>query len=133
MRKLYLLSILLCLLSPGWCDAKADAVAKGQAFLAQLDKGEYAKAYQGASKFMKGQVDATKFKQGISAAKARVGARKSRKFQGSQATTALPGAKGDFHVLTWSSSFANLPQAREVIVVSFEEGQWKLAGYSIVR
>lgn len=124
---------LLLLLTPVWADPLTEATTQGKEYLGLIDRGKYGEAFKGASKFMTAKVDAKKFKQGIEGAKAQLGARKARKFQSAQPTKALPGAKGNFVVLTWSSSFANLPQGREVLVVSLEDGKWKLAGYSVMK
>lgn len=128
-----LLCLLLCLLCLSPVHAESEAEAIGKKLLAQIDAGEYMQAYKVASKLMTAQVDADKFSDGIKAAKKQVGVRKSRAYSGAQAKKSLPGAEGDFMILSWKSSFKNLPSATELIVLSREDGEWKLAGYSIIR
>ena len=40
------------------------------------------------------------------------------------------GASGEFMVVTYDTSFANLPGATEVVVLRWEGGKWRGAGYN---
>lgn len=124
--------LLFLMLSPLLADEKADATASAEAFLAQIDAGQYEQAYKGAAKVLAQQVDVTKFGQGIEAAKQQVGARSSRKFDSATLHNSLPRAgEGTYYMVKWTSSFANLPSGKEIVMVSLEEGVWKLAGYGM--
>lgn len=131
MRHTLLLLLLLCLTIPSL--ANEEATFKGKTFLKLIDHQQYDEAFGEASQLMTSKVSARQFADGIEHAKHQLGKRSSRVFAKGEATNTLAGTKGDFYVLTWNSSFKNLPKARELVVLNREGGAWKLAGYSVIK
>ena len=59
----------------------------------------------------------------------------SRKLASAQNVTELPNApKGDYVVIQYSTSFANLPSAIETVVPMLDkDGHWRVSGYFVKK
>lgn len=117
----------------GVAETDKAAVARGQEVLVTLDEGHYAEAYKAGSAILQQATTADSFAASLAAAHQAVGARKSRKFVKATHHNQLNGLTGEFYVLRFSSAYANLPQAAELLTLSREDAKWKLAGYQIVK
>ena len=105
---------------------------------AQVETLEDVRAFFGAESW---QAAGSQFKQAVTSEQwtqqganvaAQLGAFQRRELQDAQHTTELPNAPaGEYMVLTYSSAFANLPNAREVAILQLEEGEWKVVGYFV--
>jgi len=86
----------------------------------------------GAGSLFRQAVTAEQWAQQVAAVVAQVGAFQRRELQKTEFTTELPnGPQGEYMVLTYSSAFANLPNAREVVILQLEDGEWKTIGYLV--
>ena len=103
-----------------------------EAWLALMDQGKYAESWQAAGSLFRQAVTAERWAQQVAAVVAQVGAFQRRELQKTEFTTELPnGPQGEYMVLTYSSAFANLPNAREVVILQLEDGEWKTIGYLV--
>ncbi len=130
-KKIFCLFIMLTPLV--LADNQKEARTQAEALLALLDQGAYNQAYAAGSKLLRDKVTAEQFAAGIQSAGRTVGKRKSRKFVKASHHQQLQGQAGDFYVFRYSSGFANLPEAAELLTVAKENGEWKLAGYQVVK
>lgn len=103
-----------------------------EAWLALFSEGKYAESWQAAGSQFQQAVTAEQWTQQGAAVAAQLGAFQRRELQNAQHTTELPGVPaGEYMVLTYSSAFANLPNAREVAILQLEDRQWKVVGYFV--
>ena len=104
-----------------------------QAWLALIDKGDYAGSWDEASSFFKKAVTKDQWAQAMNGVRAPLGAVASRKLKSAQQTTSLPGApQGQYVVMQFDASFANKKAAVETVTFMLDQdGQWRAAGYFI--
>lgn len=133
--RILILTLLLCLSIPGLVLADESEKAKnsGSNYLKMLDKGQHADVYNDSAAVVKSAMKADQFSQQIKAAMGMVGARKSRKFAKLSVHENLGGLKGKVYTLRYTSSYAKLPNAAELVTVTNEGGKWKFAGYQVVK
>lgn len=134
MRRFFFVMWLLLLATlVGVAETDKAAVARGQEVLVTLDEGNYAAAYKASSAMLQQAITADGWAASLKAAHKAVGARQSRKLVKATHQDQLNGMTGDFYVLHFSSSYANLPKAAELLTLIREDAKWKLAGYQIVK
>lgn len=114
-------------------DSQSEAKSQAETLLGMLDKGAYAEAYGHGSKLLTGAISAEDFAASLKQAGQAVGKRKSRKFAQASQHEQLNGVSGEFYVFRYSSAYANLPQAAELLTLAREDGKWKLAGYQVLK
>jgi len=101
-------------------------------WLALIGEAKYAESWQAAGSQFKQAVTSEQWTQQGANVAAQLGAFQRRELQDAQHTTELPNAPaGEYMVLTYSSAFANLPNAREVVILQLEDGEWKTIGYLV--
>lgn len=102
-------------------------------WIALIDSMEYAASWEGASAAFRQQVTQDQWEQGLQGALGPLGPLLSRAPQGREYTTTLPNApEGEYVVITYGSSYAQLENAVETIVmVRNPAGVWKPAGYYV--
>ena len=127
----FFMMFLIC--TGAWADPKSTAVEKGQALLQLLDQEKFAEAYQQGASVLRGALTVQQFSQQNQSAHQMVGKRMGRSLVKTSHHTELNNMKGDFYVLRFQSSYANLPQAAELLTVMQEGGHWKLGGYQIIK
>ena len=103
------------------------------AWVALTDAGKYAESWDKAGTLFKSSIPKAEYEKGILAARAPMGALRSRSVKTAQYTTTLPGAPdGEYVVIQFQSEFENKKSAVETITPMREkDGAWKVTGYSI--
>ena len=128
--------IWLCLgLAPALADQAAEksATTAAQAWLGQIDAGNYGRSWKEASSYFQGAVTETKWTEALNGARKPLGKLVSRKLGKAQSATSLPGAPdGNYVVMQFDTSFSNKKSAVETVTfVQATDGKWKAAGYYI--
>lgn len=104
----------------------------GQQWLDLVDAADYEQSWTAAAQMLKDQVDQAQWAQLGQQVQSQVGALQSRTLASEQYTTSLPNLpEGQYVVLVYSSEFAQA-EAREMLVLTREEGGWKVAGYRVL-
>ena len=113
--------------------AKADTGATAAAaWLAVVDSGEYAKSWAMSSGMFQMQINAEQWTAALDKSRMPLGAMVTRKVKSAKYSTELPGVPdGEYVVVVFNSSFAKKKKAQETVTVTFENGEWKVAGYFI--
>lgn len=117
-------------------DPKQEAEAAMQAWLAEMDQGEYDQSWTDAAPSFQKAISSEKWVNTANAVRTQLGKCLSRKLGSVLEQTEVPSpagkVKGDFMVAQFDASFENLKYAVET--VCFEktpDGDWKAAGYYI--
>lgn len=115
-------------------DAAAKAAAESQAlgFLKYLDHKRYQDSYAYTSRLLRAQLSQGEFAHKVEEARASAGEEKSRELLNASYTTELKGQPaGQYVVLQYGTDFSKKPDATETLVMSFENGYWRVAGWFI--
>ena len=114
---------------------KPDALAQKSAetWLALTDSGKYAESWDEAAAFFKSAVTKDQWLSALKSVRAPLGAVKSRRLKSAAYTRTLPGTPdGQYVVIQYETSFANMPSAIETITPMFDkDGKWRVSGYFI--
>lgn len=98
--------------------------------LALLDAEQWDKAWSGAGTPLKQTAPLSAFTMGVRASRAMFGAPKSRTIVGYQFPDSLEGAPpGQYGIVFYGSDFAKVEGVQEQVVLIYENGKWRLAGY----
>jgi Protein of unknown function (DUF4019) len=114
--------------------AAEEQAAQRQAlgFLSYLDAGRFADSYAYTSGLLRAKAGQPTFVQDLQRDRSPLGAKQSRKLLDSTYSTSLQGQPvGQYVVLQYNSDFANKKQAVETVVLSFENGYWRVAGWFV--
>lgn len=113
--------------------AEKAAVTAAQAWLGQIDAGNYGRSWNDASAYFKGAMTEKGWSDALTGARKPLGKLVSRKFGKAQNVKSLPGAPdGNYVVMQYETSFANKKSAVETVTfVQEKDGKWKAAGYYI--
>ena len=117
--------------------AESDAVPKAQvsakAWLALTDSGKYAESWNGASSLFKTAITRPDWEKAIRAARAPLGALKSRTLKTATFARTLPGAPdGEYVVIQYETVFEHKASAVETITPMLDkDGAWRVSGYYI--
>jgi hypothetical protein len=113
--------------------AESGAESAARAWLALVDAGKYADSWSSAAAAFRQKITAAQWQAAASAARAPLGALKSRTLRSATHTSTLPGAPdGDYVVLQFSSSFEHKESAVETVTpMKDADGQWHVSGYYI--
>ena len=103
------------------------------AWMALIDSMEYVASWERASAAFRQQISQTEWEQALQSALAPLGPLLSRAPQGREYTTTLPNApEGEYIVITYGSSYTQLENAAETVVMTRNPaGEWKPAGYYV--
>lgn len=116
---------------------KPEAVAEqaAESWLRVVDTGGYGESWQKASDYFKSKVTQAQWEEMLGTVRSPLGKVNSRKLAKAEHVTELPNApKGDYVVLQFHTSFANLPSATETVVPVLEkDGQWRVSGYFVKK
>ncbi|HEY8901411.1 MAG TPA: DUF4019 domain-containing protein [Chthoniobacterales bacterium] len=117
---------------PKTADERA-AVAAAEAWLAGIDAGEYAESWPVASAAFRATITQASWTAALVAARAPLGALKSRTVKTARSLERLPGtAAGQFVVMQFATSFANKRNSVETVTFAkAENGVWEASGYFI--
>jgi hypothetical protein len=112
-------------------DSKDDPASVAMAWLAVVDKGDYAKSWSGTSQYFKGVVNKGQLVQQLSSVRKPMGEMISRILSSTTPAASLPGAPdGEYVIMVFNTSFTNKKSGIETLTV-IKEGEWKVAGYYI--
>lgn len=102
-------------------------------WVALIDSMKYAASWEGASAGFRQLVTQDKWEQDLQSVLGPLGPLLSRVPQGREYTTTLPNApEGEYIVITYGSSYTQLADAVEtVVMIRNPDGVWKPAGYYV--
>jgi hypothetical protein len=115
----------------------AEAVGKAQLeasrWVALADAGQFAASWDQAAKSFQAAIERPKWESAVQAARAPLGAVKSRKLKSAVFTTSLPGAPdGEYVVVQYDTQFENKSAAVETVTpMKDKDGTWRVSGYFI--
>lgn len=114
-------------------DDERAAVSAAQAWLAAIDAGKYSESWSEAEPNFRSAVSQTEWVLDLTAARAPLGALRSRTLKSVQSCKSLPGAPdGDYVVMQFNTSFANKVSAIETVTFArTKDGKWEASGYFI--
>jgi hypothetical protein len=115
---------------------EAAAEAAAQTWLNLVDSGKYAASWDEAAEYFKSKITKSQWEEMLGTARTPLGGVRSRKLAQAEHVTELPNApKGDYVVIQYSTSFANLPSAIETVVPMLDkkDGKWRVSGYFIKK
>jgi len=109
------------------------AIEPAQAWLRDIDNGNYAQSWTNAAALFQSAVTPEKLAEALQQVRKPLGSLISRKVKSAQETTSLPGVPdGRYIVMQFETSFANKKSAVETVTFMHEkDGQWRAAGYYI--
>jgi hypothetical protein len=138
MRRAFVVAfVLITLMAVTARAAETDAVAKAEdaarSWLALVDAGKYAQSWDEAAGYFKGAVTKDGWVSALTAARAPLGALKSRTLRQATFTTTLPGAPdGQYVVIQYDTQFENKAAAVETVTPMLDkDGAWRVSGYFI--
>ena len=112
-------------------DQIGNALVVAQAWVAQIDAGQYEESYAFGCGAMRDKVSQDQWMQVLKALRAPWGAVVSRKqISHIYRPNGYEGSEGEFMIITYDTSFQRLNPATEVIVLKWEDGKWRGAGYN---
>ena len=113
-------------------DASADASAAAKAWLALIDKGDFATSWTESSGLMQARVSQADWTKAAQPIHEQLGAVVSRAPAGVDMVTALPGAPdGQYAIVRFATKFEKKADAKETVTMMLDGGKWKSAGYFI--
>jgi opacity protein-like surface antigen len=109
------------------------AVAAAEAWLKQVDAGQYGASWDGAAKLFKGSVTRAQWEQALGGVRAPLGKVLSRKLSSRTYTESLPGAPdGKYVVLQYTTRFEGKQSAVETVTPMLDpDGRWRVSGYFV--
>lgn len=112
---------------------EAAAESAALSWLSLADAGNYAQSWSAASKLFRQKVSESQWQSAAAAARAPLGALKSRKVQSATLKNSLPGAPdGEYVVVQFASSFEHKASAIETVTpIKDADGKWHVSGYYI--
>lgn len=118
---------------PAGAGGEPAATSAAQAWLAAIDRGDYAQSWQDAAALFQNAVAEAQWKTSMETVRKPLGDLGSRQLKSANATAGLPGAPaGQYVVMQFETSFANKKSAIETVTFLLEkDGRWKSAGYFI--
>ena len=109
------------------------AKAAATAWLATVDKGDYATSWQNAAELLRNAASEAQFARSLDSALGSFGPTIRRTILNSSYRTELPGAPdGEYVVIQFSTSFENKKEAVETVTPMLEaDGTWRVSGYYV--
>ena len=102
-------------------------------WLALIDAGSYAAAYDTASDILKEQVTRDEFVSTYEEGRPLLGTVRSRVFRSATPATTLPGAPdGDYVVFEFDAEYEQKENAVERVTTALEAGTWRVAGHWVL-
>jgi len=121
-----------------WADAPSDhavevsaATAQAAAWLAALDHGRYDEAYNDLATVMKRGGSLDDWTSDMRAPREQLGQPVGRELQRAEFATFVRGAPtGNYVTVAYVSRFSNALPVLETVLLTLEDGRWRVAGYS---
>jgi hypothetical protein len=113
--------------------SEAAARTAAETWLSLVDDGKYAQSWREAATLFKNAIDGPSWEKALNAARAPLGALRSRTPRTSKYATSLPGAPdGEYVVVVFETSFEKKQHALETVTPMKEaDGRWRVSGYFI--
>jgi hypothetical protein len=113
--------------------AEKKAVAAAAAWLALVDRGQYAQGWETAARALKDAKERTDFIKIVGNLRKPLGAVKSRQLESKQFATNLPRSPdGQYFILQYKTSFANRKSAIETVTPMLDKDkQWRVSAYDV--
>jgi CubicO group peptidase (beta-lactamase class C family) len=106
--------------------------AAAAAWLALVDKGEYAKSWDAGADMFRQQITRDQWVASLKSVRQPSGSLIWRKVSSAKEMESLPGMPpGSYWVGQFDSSFTGLKSATETVILTKEKNEWKAAGYLI--
>ncbi len=110
------------------------ALQSVDAWLALLDVGDYAAAYEATGSFFREEVTAEEFRSLMEERQDILGAVESRTLSSTQRLSTVPDAPpGDYFVFELDGVYELRPNTRERVTAVSESGEWPVVGIYIIR
>ncbi len=112
-------------------DAVAKARTAARSWLALMDGGQYAKAWEEAAPVVQQNVTKAQWTDMMTKSWSALGHVLSRKLEGAEFKTGLPGAPaGEYVAVTYDTHVSIQGDVREqVVLIRGKDGVWRVAGY----
>ena len=109
------------------------ATAVARTWLALVDQGNYAAAWDDSAGYLRHAVKRRALRRSLRVARTPLGPLRHRTLTSAQYRTTLPGAPdGEYVVIQFTASFEKKQQAVETVTPMREpDGQWRVSGYYI--
>jgi len=139
-KPLFFLAAIFCLLFASTPNARAsaedqidNALVVSKAWVAQIDAGQYDDSYSFGCGDMHDKIAQDKWDKILTALRAPWGPVVNRhQISHIYKPNGFEGAEGEFLVITYDTTFQKQPSATEVVVLKWEDGRWRGAGYDAV-
>jgi hypothetical protein len=113
-------------------EAEVQAQKATDRWLAFIDQGDAAQAWEHASSTFRGAISVAKWEASLESAQAMLGRPVARKLESARYTTELPGAPdGAYVVLTYRTEFERKQNGIETVVPALDGDAWKVSGYFV--
>ncbi|MBW6528513.1 DUF4019 domain-containing protein [Sphingomonas sp. RHCKR7] len=112
--------------------AETEASSAARRWVEMLDAGQWDASWQAAAEVFKRSITSTQWQAKSQSVRTPLGHVSLRVLQSAVKTTTLPGVPaGDYEVLQFQTRFATKPDGLETVVLSKEDGSWRVSGYFI--
>jgi hypothetical protein len=112
-------------------DHVSDGITVSQTWMNQIDQGQYDESYAAASGEMHDKVPQDRWALILKTLRAPWGPVVNRQqLSHVYKPNGFEGAEGEFLVITYNTSFQKMDAAKEVVVLRWEDGKWRAAGYN---
>lgn len=116
----------------GPADEEDRVIAQAQALIQGLDAGAYGRAWDQASTLFQTQTPRSPFVTGMASLRGRWGDPGARSVRAVGFSATVKGAPpGAYAAVLFATAFAQGIEAEEKLIVTLQDGQWRLAGYFI--
>lgn len=114
-------------------EAERSAQTAAEAWLELIDAEQYTESWNDAAPAVQEAVTAEQWADQVGSARQQVGALQERTVEAAESVMDPPNSPpGEYFILTYESTFANVPNATETVVtMKQEDGSWKVAGYLV--
>jgi len=112
-------------------DRTDEALATAKAWVSQIDAGNYEASYAAGGDALHEKVDLNKWSSVLQTFRTPWGEVVNRtQTSHIYKPNGFAGAEGEFMVIAYNTSFKKLDDGMEVVVLKWEEGKWRPAGYT---
>jgi len=140
-RTLTLALLVAALVSPAFADEQADrnaeiaaATDKAQQWLHAMDEGRYDEGWKESAAIVKEGRTEQGWIQEVSGPRQALGKTVMRELKQAQFTSQVRGApQGAYVVALYLTKFSNIPLAMETVLLSREDNDWRIGGYSVAE
>ena len=110
-----------------------DASAAADAWLEQIDAGDYAASWRASSSLFRQMVTEEQWTDAHGKVITVLGSALERELRGTEHRTAVPGAPdGHYVLLTYDTRFEHKQEAVETVVTMLDtDGEWRVGGYFV--